>query len=159
MSSQRNPMTRAGYDKLKAELDRLEHEEMPKISEEIGRTRSFGDLSENAEFHAAVEAQGMLEAKIRQLRDRLNRAEIIDVSKLPRDQVVFGATVRVKDLDLDDEETFILVGAGEEDYDEGKILITSPLAQGLVGKKVGEVAEIDVPAGLMRFEIVGISFE
>jgi transcription elongation factor GreA len=159
MSSDRNPMSRAGYDKLKTELNRLEHDEMPKIAEEIGRTRAFGDLSENAEFHAAVEAQGMLNAKIRQLRDRLNRAEIIDTSKLPRDKVVFGATVRVKDLDLNDEETFVLVGAGEEDYDVGKILITSPLAQGLVGKKLGEVAEIDVPAGLMRFEIVGISFE
>lgn len=159
MSTDRNPMTRTGYDKLKAKLDRMENEEMAEIAEEIGRTRAFGDLSENAEFHAAVEAQGMLTAKIRQLRDRLNRAEIIDTSKLPRDQVVFGATVRVKDLDLDDEETFILVGAGEEDYDEGKILITSPLAQGLVGKKIGETAEIDVPAGLMRFEILGISFE
>lgn len=159
MSTDRNPMTRVGYDKLKTELDRLEQDEMLKIAEEIGRTRAFGDLSENAEFHAAVEAQGMLEAKIRHLRDRLNRAEIIDTSKLPRDQVVFGATVCVKDLDLDDEETFMLVGLGEEDYDEGRILITSPLAQGLVGKKVGEIAEIDVPAGLMRFEILDISFE
>lgn len=158
MSTDRNPMTRVGYDKLKAELDRLEQDETLKIAEEIGRTRAFGDLSENAEFHAAVEAQGMLEAKIRLMRDRLNRAEIIDTSKLPRDQVVFGATVKVKDLDLGDEEVFVLVGAGEEDYDEGKILITSPLAQGLVGKKVGEVAEIEVPAGLMRFEILGISF-
>ena len=159
MSTDRNPMTRAGYDKIKAELDRLEQDEMLKIAEEIGRTRAFGDLSENAEFHAAVEAQGMLEAKIRQIRDRLNRAEIIDISKLPRDQVVFSATVKVKDLDLGDEEVFVLVGSGEEDYDEGKILITSPLAQGLVGKKIGEVAEIEVPAGLMRFEILDISFE
>lgn len=159
MTFERIPMSRAGYDKLKAQLDQMENDEMPKISEEIGRTRAFGDLSENAEFHAAVEAQGMLEAKIRQLRDRLNRADIMDPAKLPKDKVVFGATVRVKDLDLDDEETFVLVGPGEEDYDQGRILVTSPLGQGLVGKKLGEVAEIEVPAGLMRFEILAIDFE
>jgi transcription elongation factor GreA len=159
MTFERIPMSRTGYDKLKAQLDRMEHDEMLKIAAEIGRTRAFGDLSENAEFHAAIEAQGMLEAKIRHLRDRLNRAEIIDTSKLPKDKVVFGATVRVKDLDLDDEETFVLVGPGEEDYDQGRILITSPLGQGLVGKKAGEIAEIQVPAGLMRFEILAIEFE
>lgn len=159
MSAERVPMTRVGYDKLKAELNRLENDEMPRIAEEIGRARAFGDLSENAEFHAAVEAQGMLEAKIRELRDRLGRADLIDPSKLPRDKVVMGTTVRVRDLDLDEEETFVLVGAGEEDYNAGRILVTSPLAQGLVGKKVGETAEIEVPAGLLRFEILGIAFE
>ncbi|MBI3462580.1 MAG: transcription elongation factor GreA [Planctomycetes bacterium] len=155
----RIPMSQIGFDKLKADLARMEHDEMPRIAAEIGRTRAFGDLNENAEFHAAVEAQGLLEARIRDLRDRLARAAIVDPSKMPRDRVVFGATVRVKDLDLDEEETFVLVGAGEEDYDRGRILVTSPLAQGLVGKKAGDVAEIQAPAGVFRFQIVDISFE
>jgi transcription elongation factor GreA len=152
-------MTRVGYDKLKADLDRMENEEMPRIERAIGQARAFGDLRENAEFHAAVEAQGMLRARINELRGRLNRAQLVDPTKLRRDQVVFGAAVRVKDLDLNEEETFVLVGAGEEDYDRGRILITSPLGSGLVGKKVGDVAEIEVPAGLMRFEILEITYE
>jgi len=158
MSMDRIPMSRGGYDKLKGELNQLEHEEMPRIAKEIGHTRGFGDLSENAEFHAAVEAQGMLNARIRNLRDKLNRAYLIDTSTLPSDQVVFGARVRVKDLDLDEEEVFHLVGAGEEDYDQGKILVTSPLGKGLIGKRVGEIAEVAVPMGSLRLAIIEISF-
>ena len=101
----------------------------------------------------------MLQAKINLLRDKLSRADIVDMSKLPKDEVVFGATVRVKDLDFDDEEEFTLVGPGEEDYDAGKILVTSPIGQGLVGKKVGDRAEIDVPRGTLKFEVLEISFE
>ena len=153
----RHPMSREGYDRLKAELDRLEGEEMLRVAAEIGRTRAFGDLRENAEFHAAVEAQGMLEAKIRHLRDRLNRAEIVDTSLMPKDKIAFGSQVRVKDLDLDEEEVFVLVGAGEENYDQGRILITSPLGQGLVGKRVGEVATIQTPGGTVQFEVLEIS--
>ena len=100
-----------------------------------------------------------MQAKINLLKDKLSRASIVDQSKLPKDEVAFGATVKVKDLDLDDEEEFTLVGAGEEDYDTGRILITSPLAQGLVGKKVGETAEIEVPRGTERFEILDIRYE
>lgn len=153
------PMTRAGYDKIKAELRVLEEEEMPKIEKRIAEARSEGDLSENAEYHGARESQGMLQAKINLLRDKLNRASIVDPSKLPKGEVVFGATVLVRDLDLDDEEEMTLVGAGEEDYDTGKILVTSPLAQGLLGKKVGEKVAIDVPAGKLNFEILEIRFE
>ncbi len=153
------PVTRAGYDKLKAELENLEHVEMPKVAIRIAEARSEGDLSENAEYHGARETQGMLQAKINLLRDKLARAQIIDTSKLPKDIVVFGATVVVKDLDFHDEETFILVGAGEEDYDIGKILVTSPLAQGLLQKKVGDRVEIPVPAGTMKFEILEIRFD
>jgi transcription elongation factor GreA len=153
------PMTRVGYDKLAAELRRLETEEMPKIEERIGRARSEGDLSENAEYHGARESQGMLQARINVLREKLSKATLVDASRLPRDKVVFSATVVVKDLDLDDEEVFTLVGAGEEDYEQGKINVSSPLAKGLLGKKVGEVAEIEVPAGVNRFEIVEIRFE
>jgi transcription elongation factor GreA len=153
------PMTRIGYEKIKAELDRLEGVEMPVIISRIATARSEGDLSENAEYHGARESQGLLQAKINLLRDKLARAALIDTSKLPRDEVVFGATVVVKDLDFGDEEIFILVGAGEEDYDAGKILVTSPLAQGLMGKKVGERTEIPVPKGTMSFEIIEIRFE
>ncbi len=157
--SEQIPMTRAGYEKIKAELARLENDEMPKIEQRIGKARNEGDLSENAEYHGARESQGMLQAKINLLRDKLARATIVDTSKLPKDEVVFGATVVVKDLDFGDEEIFILVGSGEEDYDAGKINVVSPLAQGLMGKKKGEKVEIPVPKGTMSFEILEIRFE
>jgi transcription elongation factor GreA len=159
MSSDMIPMTRAGFEKIKKELDHLESEEMPKIEMRIGQARAEGDLSENAEYHGARESQGLLQAKINLLRDKLARASLVDTSKLPKDQVVFGATVVVKDLDFDDQEEFTLVGAGEEDYDQGKINVTSPLAQGLLGKKIGDIAEVEVPAGVNRFEILEIRFE
>ena len=157
--SERVPMTKAGYEKLKAELERLEQVEMPKLAQRVADARSEGDLSENAEYHGARESQGMLQAKINLLRDKLNRAHLIDPSKLPKGEVVMGCTVRVRDLDLGDEEEFVLVGAGEEDYDAGKILVTSPLAQGLIGKKKGERVAIDVPAGTLNFEILDIRFD
>jgi transcription elongation factor GreA len=153
------PMSRAGYDKLMAELKHMETVEMPKVAERIAEARSAGDLKENAEYHGARESQGMLQAKINLLRDKLSRASIVDPSSLPKDEVVFGATVVVKDLDFGDTEEFTLVGAGDEDYDAGKILITSPLAQGLVGKKVGARVEIPVPAGTMKFEVLEIRFD
>lgn len=153
------PMTRVGYDKLRAELDVLENEKMPEITKRLAEARAEGDLKENAEYHGARESQGMLQAKINLLKDKLSRAEIVDMSKLPKDEVVFGCTVTVKDLDFGDTEEFTLVGAGEEDFDEGKINVTSPLAQGLIGKKVGEKAEVEVPAGVNKFEILKIAFE
>jgi transcription elongation factor GreA len=153
------PMTRTGYDKLKAELDNLQQVEMPKIAQRIASARAEGDLSENAEYHGARESQGLLQAKINLLSDKLARASIVDTSKVPKDQVSFGATVIVKDLKFGDEETFVLVGAGEEDYDAGKILVTSPLAQGLLGTKVGQKVEIPVPAGTMKFEIREIRYD
>ena len=152
-------MTRAGYDKLKAQLDHMNTVEMPKILENLGNARAEGDLSENAEYHGARESQGMLEAKMNVIRDKLSRADLIDPSKMPKDRVSFGSTVVVRDLDLDDREEFTLVGAGEEDYDCGKILVTSPLAQGLLGKKIGERVEIPVPKGTLKFEILEIRFE
>ena len=157
--SDRIPMTRTGYDKLKAELYDLENERMPEIEKRIAAARAEGDLSENAEYHGARESQGLLQAKINLLKDKLSRADLVDPATLPKGQVVFGTTVKVKDLDFGDQEVFTLVGAGEEDYDAGRILVTSPLAQGLLGKKVGEKAEIQVPAGLNRFEILEIRSE
>ncbi len=157
--SERIPMTRKGYNKLKAELDHMENVEMPAAADRVASARAEGDLKENAEYHGARESQGMLQAKINILRDKLARAMLMDMSNAPKDEVVFGATVVVKDLDFGDNEEFTLVGAGEEDYDDGKILATSPLGQGLLGKKVGEKAEIEVPAGTSRFEILEIRFD
>jgi transcription elongation factor GreA len=159
MSTDRIPMSKDGYERLKAQLDQMKNEEMPRIAEQIAQARSFGDLSENAEYDAAREAQGMLQARINDLQDKLGRAMIVDKSTLPTDRVVFGSKVRVLDLDLEDEEDFILVGPGDEDYDQNKILLTSPIGQGLVGKKIGDEATIPIPKGTLRLRILGISFE
>jgi len=153
------PMTRDAYNKKRAEIARLENEEMAQIAEKIATARAEGDLSENAEYHAQREAQGMLQAKINKMKSDLANASIVDPSKIPSDEIAFGATVVVKDLDLDDEEEFTLVGAGDEDYDAGRFLITSPIGQGLLGKKVGEVAEIAVPRGTLRYEVKSISYQ
>jgi transcription elongation factor GreA len=155
---ERIPMTREGYDKKKAELDHMENVQMIEVAKRIASAREMGDLSENAEYHAAREDQGMLKARIDSLKDQLSRAYFIDKSTLPSDTVVFGARVRVKDLDLGDEETFELVGPGEEDYNQNKILTSSPIGQGLLGKRLGDVAEIQVPMGKVRFEVVEIMF-
>jgi len=153
------PMTRTGYEKLVAEIQHLETVEMPEIEARIAHARAEGDLKENAEYHGARESQGLLQAKINMLKDKLARGTIVDPNNVPKDEVAFGAKVTVKDLDLDLEEEFILVGAGEEDLDEGKINVTSPLGRGFVGKKIGEVAEVEVPAGTTRFEILSISYD
>ena len=151
------PMTREGYNKIKAEIERLENDEMPVILKRIADARAEGDLKENAEYHGARESQGLLQAKINLLRTKLANATIVDVTT--KDEVAFGATVIVRDLDYDDEEQYTLIGAGEEDYDSGKILITSPVGQGLIGKKVGDRVEIEVPRGKLRYEILKIGYE
>jgi transcription elongation factor GreA len=133
--------------------------ELPKILERLAKARAEGDLNENAEYHGAQESRLLMEARINAMRDKLSRAILIDPSQFPGDAVAFGCTVTVKDLNFGDSEQFTLVGAGEEDYDQGKILFTSPLAQGLVGKKVGDRAEISVPQGVLKFEIIQIQFE
>ena len=153
------PMSREGYNKIKVEVDHLENVRMPEIADKIASARSEGDLSENAEYPAQRENQGLVQAKINLLRDKLARASIVDMSKIPKDEIAFGATVVVKDLDFDDEETYTLIGAGEEDYDTGKILVTSPIGQGLVGKKIGDQVEIPVPKGTITYEVVKIDYD
>ena len=153
------PMTREAYNRKKAEVDRLEQEELPKIAEKIGKARDEGDLSENAEYHAQREAMGMLQAKINLLKSQLRQASIVNPDKIPKDEVALGATVLVKDLDYDDEEEFTFVGAGDEDYDAGRYLITSPIGQGLLGKKVGDQVDIEVPKGTLKFEILQIRYD
>jgi len=157
MADDRIPMTREGYDKLKGELDRLRTSEMLEVTKRVASAREMGDLSENAEYHAAREDQGILQARINDLSDRVARAVIIDPSNLPKDTVVFGSKVRVVDLDVDEEETFELVGPGQENPDKGRILSTSPIGQGLIGRKMGETVEIPVPRGTIRFKVLEIS--
>ncbi|MBX3419667.1 MAG: transcription elongation factor GreA [Pirellulaceae bacterium] len=155
----RVPMSQEGYNKLRADLEQMENVEMPIIVDKIAQARSEGDLKENAEYHGQREAQGMLQARINQLRSKLQRAIIVDPSQLPKDEVAFGATVRVLDVDIDEEESITLVGEGDEDYDNGRYLITSPVGQGLLGKKVGETVDIPVPKGKLIFKILDISYE
>lgn len=158
MSDDRIPMSREGYEKKKAELDRMKNVEMIELAKRIATARAHGDLSENAEYHAAREDQGMLQAKIDELERTLASAYLVDRSSLPSDAIVFGSCVKVKDLDLGEDEVFHLVGPGEEDYSSNKILTTSPVGQGLLGKKIGDVAEIPVPAGKLRFKVLEITF-
>ena len=154
----RMPLTSKGAERLRLELKKLKSEDRPRVIQAIAEARAHGDLSENAEYHAAREDQGLLQAQIDLLRTKLAKAMIIDPSQLPKDTVVFGARVKVKDLDGGDEEEFELVGPGQDDPDQNRILTTSPIGQGLLGKKKGEVAEIQVPRGMLRFKVLSIAF-
>jgi transcription elongation factor GreA len=158
MADDRIPMTRDGYEKLKTELSHLNDIKMIEVTKRVAAARDLGDLSENAEYHAAREDQGLLQAQIDLLRTKLAKALIVDPSQLPKDSVVFGSKVKVMDLDMDEEETFELVGPGQDDPDKNRILTTSPIGQGLLGKKKGEVAEIVVPRGTIRFKVLEIAF-
>ncbi len=150
-------MTQAGYDKLRAELDDMEHIELPAILERLEKARSEGDLRENAEYHGARESQALLEAKMSDLRYKLSQAEIVDENAFPSDEVAFGCTVKVENMNFGRTETFMLVGEGEEDAMNGRILLTSPLAIGLSGKKVGEIAEVQVPIGILKLKVLEIT--
>ena len=157
MSIERIPISQEGYEKLKADLDRMQNAEMIAVTKRIATARAMGDLSENAEYHAAREDQGMLQARIDTLKDKLARAFIVDPNNIPTDVVAFGVRVRVRDVELSEEEVYILVGPGDEDYDNNKILTTSPIGKGLMCKKPGDVVEIKVPRGILRYEILEIS--
>ena len=155
---ERVPITPQGIEKLKQELARLK-EERPKISREIGVAREHGDLSENAEYHAAKERQGMVEAQIKDLEDKISRSEVIDPAKLSGDKVRFGATVTLSNLDTDEEVTYQLVGADEADIDAGTISISAPLARAMIGKSVGDELNVVLPAGARNYEILEIVFK
>jgi transcription elongation factor GreA len=150
-------MTPGGAQKLRDELARLK-EERPKISREIGIAREHGDLKENAEYHAAKERQGLVEARIKDIEDKLARAEIIDPAKLSGDRVRFGATVLVLNLDTEEESTYQIVGADEADLKNGTISISAPLARALIGKSVGDELVVNLPGGTRRYEIGSIEF-
>lgn len=154
----RMPMSRKGYDKLKAELQHLEEVEMPAITQKIANARDEGDLKENAEYHGSRETQGMIQAKINLLKSKLSKAYIVDPSSINKDVVGFFATITVRDVDLDEEEVYKLVGSGEEDFMNNKILVDSPMAQQLIGKKVGDVVEIPAPKGTYELEVLKIEY-
>ncbi len=150
-------MTPAGLSRLKEELRRLKAER-PCIVREIAEAREHGDLSENAEYHAAKDRQGLTEARIQELEAKIGRAQVVDIDKLSGDKVQFGATVSIVDEDTEAESTYLVVGADEADAEEGRLSVTSPLAQALVGRRVGDSVELETPGGPRSYEIIGVDF-
>jgi transcription elongation factor GreA len=147
------PMTKEGYDKIKKDLDHLMKVERPKNIRDIEEARGHGDLSENAEYHAAKERQGHIDAKKRELEYKLSNAQIIDVSKLTNEKVVFGTTVTLADTDTGETKRYTLIGQEEADLKKGKISVQSPVGKALIGHKVGDVVTIKTPAKTVEYEI------
>ncbi len=152
------PMTAGGHQALETELQKRQSEERPAIIQAIAEARAHGDLSENAEYHAAKEQQSHNEGRITELEDLLSRAEIIDVTKLSGDSVKFGATVELADEDTDEESTYQIVGDQEADVKQGKISISSPIARALIGKSGGDSVEVVAPGGARSYEILSVKY-
>ena len=152
------PMTPAGHEHLQQEIKRLKSVERPRIIQAISEARRHGDLSENAEYHAAKEQQGLNEARVAELEDKLSRAEVIDISKLSGDTVKFGATVALVDEDTDEEVTYQIVGELEANAADGMISVTSPIARALMGKGVGDSVEVATPGGGKSYEVLGVRY-
>ena len=146
-----------GLKKLRDELEQLEHVERPRVTKEIADARDKGDLSENAEYHAAKEEQSMLEFKIAQLKNTLSKARLIDESLLDTSKVLALSKVKIRNLDNKMEFEYTLVADAVSDLSQGKLSVSSPIGKGLLGKEVGDVTEIQVPSGIMKFEILSIS--
>ncbi len=156
---QRHPMTKDGADKLKQELEKLKKEDRPTVTQAIAEAREHGDLKENAEYHAAREQQGLIEARIKQVESILGSVQIIDVTKLtPNGKVVFGSTVTVLNVDNDQEVTYKIVGEEEADLDHNKISVNSPIARALIGKEEGDEIVVKAPSGNIDYEIVEIQY-
>jgi transcription elongation factor GreA len=158
MAGNQIPMTRAGAEAIKRELKRLKSVDRPRNVQEIATARDHGDLRENAEYHAAKEKQSHIEGRIQMLEDRLARAEIIDVSRLSGERVVFGATVKLEDVDSSQKAQYTIVGETEADLKRGRISITSPIARGLIGREVGDTVKIRTPGGEREYEILEVVF-
>ncbi|HER63391.1 MAG TPA: transcription elongation factor GreA [Desulfobacteraceae bacterium] len=153
----RIPMSRKGYKRLREELERLEKKERPEVVKAIEVARAHGDLSENAEYHAAKERQGMIEGRIMELKDKLARAEVIDCSKVDCGRAVFGTVVTLVDMDTDEEITYQLLGPEESDVKKGSISVLSPLGRSIIGKTVGDGVLAKTPGGVREFELLEIS--
>ena len=153
------PMTEEGYKLLDAELKKLKTVERPSIIAAIAEARSHGDLSENAEYHAAKERQSFIEGRISELEDKMARSQVIDGSKLSGTTIKFGATVKVLDEDTEEENTYKIVGEDESDVKAGKISIASPIARALIGKEVGDVVEVTTPSGIRSLEVLDIEWK
>jgi transcription elongation factor GreA len=147
------PMTGEGYAALDEELKRLKTQERPAVVAAIAEARAHGDLSENAEYHAAKDRQGWIEGRIAEIEDKIARAQVIDVSKLTGAQIKFGATVTVIDEDTEEEGRYQVVGEHEADIKSGKISLSSPLSRAMIGKEVGDVVEVNTPGGVKAYEI------
>lgn len=156
---ERVPMTLEGYKSLEEELQRLKAVERPRIIAAISEARAHGDLSENAEYHAAKEQQGLNEARVAELEDKINRAEIIDISKLSGDTVKFGATVTLEDEDSGEKVTYKIVGDTEANLRDRKISISSPIGRALIGKSMGESVDVTTPKGTRTFEILKVNWQ
>jgi transcription elongation factor GreA len=152
------PMTVGGHAALEEELRRRQQEERPRIIQMISEARAHGDLSENAEYHAAKESQSLNEGRVAELEDKLSRAEVIDVSKLSGSTVKFGATVTVVDEDTEEEKRYQIVGEAEADVKSGRVSITSPIARAMIGKKAGDTVEVKTPGGGKSYEILTVAF-
>ncbi len=152
------PMTKESYDNLQEELKRLIREERPKVIQDIAEARSHGDLSENAECDAAKHRQGFIEGKIQELKDKLARAYVVDLSNMTPDKVVFGATVTLYDTALDEEVTYRIVGEDEADIKLGKMSCSSPVGKALIGHRLDDTVRVKVPSGLKEYEIIDISY-
>lgn len=159
MSMERVPMTIEGFKAIETELHRLKSIERPRIIQAISEARAHGDLSENAEYHAAKEAQGLNEAKVAELEDKMNRAEVVDTSKLSGATIKFGATVSLADEDTDEKVTYKIVGDLEANVRDGKISISSPIARALIGKSKGDTAEVTTPKGSRSYEILKVEWK
>jgi transcription elongation factor GreA len=153
------PMTVEGYKTLSAELQRLKSEVRPSIIAQISEARAHGDLSENAEYHAAKEAQGMNEARVGDLEDKLSRADVIDTSKLSGATIKFGATITLEDEDTGDTVKYKIVGDGESNVKEGKISLGSPIARAMIGKTKGETVEVTTPRGSKSYEVKKVEWK
>lgn len=157
--SNKIPMTAEGYARLEEELQYLRQTARPQVIQAIAEAREHGDLSENAEYHAARDRQSFIEGRVAEIQDTMARAEVIDVSKLSGDTVKFGATVTLADEDTDEETTYQIVGEVEAEVKNGKIAVTSPIARGIIGKKVGDSVEIQTPKGQKFFEVVAVEYK
>ncbi|NQU72570.1 MAG: transcription elongation factor GreA [Rhodospirillales bacterium] len=153
------PMTLEGFSNLEIELKRLKTVERPEIIKAIATAREHGDLSENAEYHAARERQGFVEGRVGDIEDMMRRAEVIDVSKLSGKIIKFGATVKVADEDTDEETNYHLVGEHEADISQGRLSITSPLSRALIGKTVGDSVEVMSPGGTHSYEVLAVRYK
>lgn len=152
------PMTLEGWRALDEELKRLKSVERPSVIQAIAEARTHGDLSENAEYHAAKERQGFIEGRVAEIEDKLSRAQVIDVSKLSGSQIKFGATVTVYDEDTKEESVYKIVGEDEADVRSGKVSITSPIARALIGKEEGDIVEVVAPGGAKSYEILKVEW-
>jgi transcription elongation factor GreA len=152
------PMTAEGYAALDQELKRLKTEERPAVIQAIAEARTHGDLSENAEYHAAKERQSFIEGRVLELEDKIARAQIIDVARLSGKNVKFGATVKLQDEDSGEKRTYKIVGEDEADVRAGKVSITSPVARALIGKEKGDIVEVSAPGGVKAFEILKVEW-